>query len=206
MSTRTLANLSHWPEDSTSRGRAGRTWAARSATRQADSGQRQRPDLCTLASNQYLRTVRNNIADIEARCPRTGIHREHIEMTAAPGSGPRLHRADSFDVATKSEISVARALLTQSRTALVSYAEPGCGRDGRGRLRSPNQGLQLARNTTWWDQTQLAYMNTLSASVFSPGTRKRCWGCWGPRPAHFSCSLVGGLRPVAEQYVVACHR
>jgi aminopeptidase N len=124
---------------------------------------------CTLRLDpDSLQTVRTRIADIDDPLPRTLAWSAAWEMTRSAEMRARDFVAlVGSGVPAESEVGVAQALLTQARTALGSYAEPGWAR-WEGWPAFADRLLQLARSAEAGSGHQLAYMNALCTSVLSP--------------------------------------
>ena len=183
--TRTLANLSRWPEELDVEGARTDVPALRGVPRGKlilvnDD------DLtyCTLRLDpDSLQTIRTRIADIDDTLPRTLAWSAVWEMTRSAEMRARDFVAlVGSGIPAESEVGVAQALLTQARTALVSYAEPGWAR-WEGWPAFADRLLQLARSAEPGSGHQLAYMNALCTSVLSPRHTETLSGLLHTEPA-----------------------
>lgn len=116
---------------------------------------------------QSLRTALERIADIADSLPRSLVWSAAWEMTREAELRARDFVAlVSQGVQAETEVGVAQRLLLQAQTALGSYAEPGWARE-QGWPRFADRVLELARAAEPGSDHQLAFVNTLCASVLS---------------------------------------
>jgi aminopeptidase N len=116
---------------------------------------------------QSLQTALERIADIAEPLPRSLVWSAAWEMTREAELRARDFVAlVSGGVQAETEVGVAQRLLLQAQTALGSYAEPGWARE-QGWPQFADRVLELARAAQPGSDHQLAFVNTLCASVLS---------------------------------------
>ena len=161
----------------------GCSCAGRGFARQADPGQRRRPDLLLAAAGPgSLQTVLTRIADIAEPLPRTLAWSAAWEMTRDAELRARDFVAlVSGGVHAETEVGVAQRLLLQAQTALGSYADPDWAARKAGR-RSPTgcwswrAAPRRARTTSWRSSTRCARRCCRRSTC-------RCWPtCSTPTP------------------------
>jgi aminopeptidase N len=114
-----------------------------------------------------LRTALERIADIAEPLPRSLVWSAAWEMTREAELRARDFVAlVSGGVHAETEVGVAQRLLLQAQTALGSYAEPAWARE-HGWPQFAERVLELARSAPPGSDHQLAFVNTLCASVLS---------------------------------------
>lgn len=114
-----------------------------------------------------LTTALERIADIAEPLPRTLVWSAAWEMTRDAELRARDFVAlVSGGVQAETEVGVAQRLLLQAQTALDSYADPGWAHE-HGWPQFADRVLELARGAQPGSDHQLAFVNTLCASVLS---------------------------------------
>jgi aminopeptidase N len=115
-----------------------------------------------------LQTVRSRIGDIVDPLARTLAWSTLWEMTRSAELRARGYVDQVANcVQAEAKVTVAEQLLVQAQTSLRYYAEAKWARD-QGWARFADRLLKLARDATPGSDSQLAYINALTASVLSP--------------------------------------